>query len=98
MSGSASTRSRSARPGASWPTPTTSTGRSGCPRSSSPRWIRTRVDERRLDQLLDQLRQAPVDQALLQPLRERIVEGSDDQLLRIRPYALADTWGADRRD
>jgi adenylate cyclase len=59
---------------------------------------RPRVDERRLDQLLDRLRQAPVDHALLGPLRERILEGSDDQPLRIRPYALADTWGADRHD
>jgi class 3 adenylate cyclase len=59
---------------------------------------RPRVDEKRLDHLLGQLREAPVDRELLDPLRERIVEGSDDQLLRIRPYAVADAWGADRRE
>jgi adenylate cyclase len=29
-------------------------------------------------------------------LKERILEGSDDQLTRIRPFALADLWAADR--
>jgi class 3 adenylate cyclase len=33
---------------------------------------------------------------LLAALRERIREGSDDQLVRLRPFALADTWNADR--
>ena len=33
---------------------------------------------------------------LIDPLRERVVEGSEDQLVRIRPFALADTWRTDR--
>jgi class 3 adenylate cyclase len=55
-------------------------------------------DTDRLDALLTQLRAAPVRTNLITPLRERIVEGSDDQLVRVRPYALADAWHADRRD
>jgi adenylate cyclase len=54
------------------------------------------VDTARLDQLLGQLRDSPLRPELIAPLRERIVEGSDDQLVRVRPFALADTWHADR--
>jgi adenylate cyclase len=54
------------------------------------------VDTARLEQLLDQLRRGPVRPELIGPLRERILEGSDDQLVRVRPFALADTWRADR--
>ena len=60
--------------------------------------VRTEVDLARLDRLLGQLRtRAGVDPALVARLRERIVEGSDDQLVRLRAFALADAWGADRR-
>lgn len=54
------------------------------------------VDAVRLDQALHRLRAYPVATELIGPLRERIVEGSDDQLVRIRPFALADTWRMDR--
>jgi adenylate cyclase len=57
---------------------------------------RAPVDRDRLDRLLEQLTRAPVRPELIPPLRERILEGSDDQLVRVRPFALADTWGADR--
>jgi len=38
----------------------------------------------------------PVRSDLIAALKERICEGSDDQLTGIRPFALADLWGADR--
>ncbi len=50
----------------------------------------------RLEQTMTRLRGHPVDSGLVEALRARIVEGSDDQLVRIRPFGLADTWGADR--
>jgi adenylate cyclase len=56
------------------------------------------VDLHRLERLLAELASAPVEPQLVEGLRERVLEGSDDQLIRIRPYALADAWGADRRD
>jgi adenylate cyclase len=57
---------------------------------------RPEVDVPRLDRLLDELSGAPVPPDLVVKLRQRILEGSDDQLIRIRPFALADTWRADR--
>jgi adenylate cyclase len=57
---------------------------------------RATVDRARLDRLLDELARSPVRHDLIPRLRERILEGSDDQLVRIRPFALADAWGADR--
>jgi rubredoxin len=33
---------------------------------------------------------------LVAKLPQRILQRSDDQLIRVRPFALADTWGADR--
>lgn len=59
---------------------------------------RAPVDLGRLDPLLERVARAPVREELVPLLRERIVEGSDDQLTSIRPYALADVWGADRLD
>jgi adenylate cyclase len=49
-----------------------------------------------LDQRLGQLTRVGVRPELTGLLKERIVAGSDDQLTRIRPFALADLWGADR--
>jgi adenylate cyclase len=51
-----------------------------------------------LDSRLRQLADAPVRPELVAALKERILEASDDQLSRIRPFALADQWGADRLD
>jgi adenylate cyclase len=60
--------------------------------------VRTPVDLGRLDAMLEQLGRAPVQHELIPLLRERILEGSDDQLTSIRPFALADVWAADRLD
>lgn len=57
---------------------------------------RPAVDAGRVDRLLAQLTRAPVRPELIPPLRERIVEGSDDLVVRVRPFALADAWGAGR--
>jgi adenylate cyclase len=59
---------------------------------------RSGVDTERLERLLAELRASPVRADLIAALRERILEGSDDQLARLRPFALADTWNADRRE
>jgi adenylate cyclase len=56
---------------------------------------RPRVDRPRLERLVSELRRSPVLPELVPRLRERIAEGSDDQLVGIRPFALADAWGAD---
>jgi adenylate cyclase len=58
-------------------------------------WVRPRVDRAALDRRLGQLTRA-VRPELTGLLKERICEGSDDQLTRIRPFALADLWAADR--
>jgi adenylate cyclase len=51
-----------------------------------------------LDQRLRELAGAPLGPELIPRLRERILAGSDDQLTGIRPFAVADLWGADRFD
>jgi adenylate cyclase len=56
------------------------------------------VNRALLDQRLGELAGAPVRSGLIPLLNERICEGSDDQLTGIRPFALADLWGADRLD
>jgi len=58
--------------------------------------VRAPVDLGRLDPMLERLTRSPVRQELIPLLRERILEGSDDQLTSVRPFALADVWGADR--
>jgi class 3 adenylate cyclase len=59
---------------------------------------RSSVDEARLERLLGQLRECSVREDLVAPLRDRVVNGSEDQLVRVRPYAVADLWGADRAE
>lgn len=59
---------------------------------------RPHVDRALLERLLGELEREGVAAELLPPLRERILEGSDDQLTSIRAFALADRWGADRRE
>jgi class 3 adenylate cyclase len=61
--------------------------------------VRSAVHRAQLDRRLGQLATdptTPVRTELVTLLKERIVEGSDDQLTGIRPFALADVWGADR--
>jgi adenylate cyclase len=57
-----------------------------------------KVDAPQLERALSRLRRHPIDPTLVEALRERVVGGSDDQLVRIRPFALADAWRADRLD
>jgi adenylate cyclase len=57
---------------------------------------RPAVNRAVLDRRLGQLTSAAVRPELIGLVRQRILEGSDDQLTRIRPFALADLWGADR--
>jgi len=59
---------------------------------------RPTVHRAELDRRLARLAAAPVPAGLVARLKERICEGSDDQLTGIRPFALADVWGADRRE
>jgi len=54
------------------------------------------VDRARLDAALGELGRAPVDPAFLPLLRERILEGTDEQVTKVRAYAVADAWQADR--
>jgi hypothetical protein len=54
---------------------------------------RPKVDRALLDKLLEQVSAAP---DLRDALRERVLEGSDDQVAKVRPYALAAVWGRDR--
>jgi adenylate cyclase len=61
-----------------------------------PPRARPAVNRALLGQRLGQLAEAPVQPELIGLLSERISEGSDDQLAGIRPFALADLWGADR--
>jgi adenylate cyclase len=56
---------------------------------------RRAVNRALLDQRLGHLAGAARPE-LIGLLRERIVEGSDDQLTRIRPFAVAGLWAADR--
>ncbi len=56
------------------------------------------IDQQALDRLLDRLRETPIPQELIGMLRERLLEGTDAQVLRVRPYALADAWRADRQE
>lgn len=59
---------------------------------------RPKVQTAALDRLLAGLARRPVSDRLVAGLRERVLEGSDDQLHRVRPFALADAWGADRAE
>jgi class 3 adenylate cyclase len=54
------------------------------------------VNRAQLDRRLGQLAAAPVRTELIALLKERICEGSDDQLTGIRPFALAAAWNAER--
>lgn len=57
-----------------------------------------RVDRARVDRLIERLARKPVQSELLPTLRQRILEGSEDQLVSLRAYAVADAWGADRAE
>jgi len=68
--------------------------------SASP-YPRTRtrspVSHTHLRVRLQQLAQMPIQQDLLAPLQRHLQEGTDEEVLRMQPYALAETWhGAPR--
>jgi len=54
------------------------------------------VDEDRLTRLLAQLNERPVAKQLVAPLAARIREADDEQVLRMRAFAVAGAWNADR--
>jgi class 3 adenylate cyclase len=54
------------------------------------------ADRAAVDAGLARLAERGVAPGLLPRLRSRLLEGSDEQVLRIRPYEVADAWGADR--
>jgi len=56
------------------------------------------VHQAELDRRLARLAAAPVPALLVARLKQRICEGSDDQLTGIRPFALAGVWSADRQE
>ena len=41
---------------------------------------------------LQQLAQMPIQQDLMAPLQRHLQEGTDEEVLRMQPYALAETW------
>jgi adenylate cyclase len=47
---------------------------------------------------LQQLAQMPIQQTLLAPLRRHLQEGTDEEVLRMQPYALAETWHSAPRE
>src|SRR5262249_31323759 len=57
---------------------------------------RNAVNRAQLDQRVGRLAAAGVRADLIAWIKERILEGSDDQLTGIRPFALADLWRTDR--
>lgn len=59
---------------------------------------RPAIDRKRLDQRVAALGETFAQARLVELLRERILEGSDDQLTRVRPYTLAELWHEDRAE
>jgi adenylate cyclase len=59
---------------------------------------RPTVNRALLERRLGELAAAPVRPELVPLLKERILEGSNDQVTGIRPFALAGLWGAGRLD
>ncbi len=57
---------------------------------------RPRLDRVQLESLMEQLRRSTMRPELLRWLERTLLEGGDDQLYRVRPYAVADAWGVDR--
>jgi hypothetical protein len=55
----------------------------------SPTHLRTR---------LQQLAQMPIQQGLIAPLQHHLQEGTDEEVLRMQPYALAQTWHSEPRE
>ncbi len=59
---------------------------------------RTPVDEDGLEIALRRLRRFPVDPKLADRLATRLREGTDEEVVGMRPYVLAEAWRADRHE
>lgn len=59
---------------------------------------RSQVTVQRLDERLTQLSNVNVDETLIQCLRRRLVERSDEEVIRMRPYELAAAWNTDSHE
>jgi hypothetical protein len=67
------------------------------PEAPLPRDAHHRVARGVLDRLLARLRSATaIPAALIECFSAHLVDGTDDEVLRMRPYALATQWGVDR--
>jgi rubredoxin len=56
------------------------------------------VDRQRLAQAVARLAGRPVDKELMALLQERVLHGSDDQVVRLRAFSVAADWKANRED
>lgn len=56
------------------------------------------VDRGRLDQLLAALRGASLSETLVARFARHVVAAPDREVLRMQPFALADGWGAERKE
>lgn len=67
------------------------------PDADAPRnTTRGPVNGAELEKLTKQLLEAPVAPALVTRLRQRLMDGTDEEVLRMRPFAIAELWQADR--
>ena len=58
----------------------------------------TPADEEALDRALAELMRRGVREGIVKRLRSLIIEASDADCVKLRPFELADTWGEDRRE
>src|SRR5262249_41321446 len=58
----------------------------------------TPVSVVQLDLLLAKLAQMPIEPGLLPEFRRHLMQGSDNEVLRMQPYALADQWHVERQE
>ncbi len=72
-------------------------------RSPLPRGDHSRVSRPTLDRTLSRVRaetefrtETAVSSSLLGKLEQHLIEGTDEEVLRMRPFALADAWNTDR--
>ncbi len=59
---------------------------------------RTPVSKRQLHFLLPRLLEMPIQQDLVPLLTQHLVEGTDEEVLRMKPYALARQWQTDPQE
>lgn len=71
---------------------------SGTPDPLPQKEISIRLRSDRLEGLHQKLANFPVKKDLLERLINHICHGTDEEVIRMRPFALADRWGADRYD